>query len=112
MRSHFHLLLMVAFVCAALTPCLGLSNQEFKPAYWPTHHGKNTSPEEQGMVSAQLVRLFEYIESRAIPLHSLLIVRNGYLVTEAYWHPYDHRDQHSSHFWAGLVAHSYACLMI
>ena len=32
----------------------------------------------------QLVRMFEYIEESDIPLHSLLIVCNGCLVTEAY----------------------------
>jgi CubicO group peptidase (beta-lactamase class C family) len=39
--------------------------------------------------------MFEYIINHDIPLHSLLIVRNGYLVTEAYWHPYGPNDKHS-----------------
>ena len=95
MRSHLHLLLMVALVCGVMTSCLGPSNQEVKPTYWPTQGWKNASPEEQGMDSAQLVRLFEYIDDHGIPLHSLLIVRNGYLVTEAYWHPYGPNDKHS-----------------
>jgi CubicO group peptidase (beta-lactamase class C family) len=47
------------------------------------------------MDSAQLVGMFEYIDSHDIPLHSLLIVRNGYLVTEAYLHPYAPNDRHS-----------------
>jgi hypothetical protein len=47
------------------------------------------------MDSDQLVRMFEYIEANDIPLHSFLIVRNGYLVAEVYWHPYDSEDEHS-----------------
>jgi CubicO group peptidase (beta-lactamase class C family) len=47
------------------------------------------------MDAAQLVKMFSYIDDNHINLHSLLIVRNGYLVTEAYWHPYGPDDEHS-----------------
>lgn len=56
---------------------------------------KNSPPEEQGMDTAQLVRMFEHIEKNNIPLHSLLIVRNGYLITEAYWNPYGPDNKHA-----------------
>ena len=47
------------------------------------------------MDSAQLAQMFKYIENNDINLHSLLIVRNGYLVTEVYWHPYGPNDKHT-----------------
>ena len=46
------------------------------------------------MDSERLVRMFEYIEEKDIHLHSLLIVRNGYLVTEAYFEPYNEATYH------------------
>lgn len=65
-----------------------------EPDYWPTEAWKSSSPEAQGMDSEQLARMFEYIKEKDINLHSLLIVRNGYLVTEAYWQPYDQTTYH------------------
>ena len=46
------------------------------------------------MDSEQLARMFEYIEEKDSNLHSVLIVRNGYLVTEAYFEPYDQATYH------------------
>ncbi len=46
------------------------------------------------MDSGQLAQMFEYIEEKDIHLHSLLIVRNGYLVTEVYFEPYDQTTYH------------------
>lgn len=63
--------------------------------YWPSGAWQSTTPEEQGIDSALLAQLFETIEREDIRLHSLLIVRNGYLVTEAYWHPYGPNVKHT-----------------
>jgi CubicO group peptidase (beta-lactamase class C family) len=57
-------------------------------AQWPTRGWLTSTPEEQGMDSGKLADLFDRIESRKLNLHSLLVVRNGYLVTEAYYFPY------------------------
>jgi len=46
------------------------------------------------MDSERLARMFEYIEEKDIHLHNLLIVRNGYVVTEAYFEPYDPATYH------------------
>lgn len=89
------ILLIGLLVFTSMTSCAKSSMDDFKPAYWPTQEWKNSLPEQQGMDSAQLVRMFEYIKANDIPLHSLLIVRNGYFVTEAYWHPYGPNDTHS-----------------
>ena len=95
-RLHaLNILLIVAFLLGGMTTCSRTSGEELQPAYWPTQGWRSTLPEEQGMDSAQLVRVFEYIEDNNIDLHSLLIVRNGFLVVEAYWHPYGPNDRHS-----------------
>ncbi len=51
-------------------------------------------PEQQGIDSAQLAKMFEEINRRNLNLHSLLIVRHGYLVTEAYFPPYQAGTKH------------------
>ena len=40
------------------------------------------------MDSAKLAAMFDAIESQHLNLHSVLIVRNGYVVAEAYFAPY------------------------
>ncbi len=58
---------------------------DLKESYWPTkEEWKRSSPEMQGMDSAELVRLFDFITAVSIPTRSVLIVRHGYLVLEAY----------------------------
>jgi len=65
-----------------------------EPDYWPTDSWRSSSPEAQGMDPERLVRMFEYIEEKDLNLHSLLLVRNGYLVTEAYFDPYTRDTAH------------------
>jgi CubicO group peptidase (beta-lactamase class C family) len=57
------------------------------PAYWPTTGWRSATPEEQGMDSEKLAQMVEHIQQTALDLHSLLIVRNGYLVSELYTYP-------------------------
>jgi CubicO group peptidase (beta-lactamase class C family) len=59
-----------------------------EPEYWPTGEWKSTSPEAQGMDSDLLAQMLEDISTNRTGIHSVLVVRNGYLVTEAYFHPY------------------------
>ena len=42
-----------------------------------------------------LVRMFDYIAAQEAEVHSILIVRHGYLVAEAYFHPYNQDRVHS-----------------
>jgi CubicO group peptidase (beta-lactamase class C family) len=55
---------------------------------WPTHGWQTSIPEQQGMDSQKLAEMLDYIVRRKLNLHSLLIVRNGYLITEVYFSPY------------------------
>lgn len=57
-------------------------------AYWPTDGWRTSTPEEQGMDSKKLEAMLAEINERKIEVHSLLIVRNGYLVSETYFEPY------------------------
>jgi CubicO group peptidase (beta-lactamase class C family) len=52
--------------------------------YWPTDGWLNTTPEEQGMDSELLNEMMDQIQTRAIRIDSISIVRNGYLVFDEY----------------------------
>lgn len=58
------------------------------PDYWPTQGWRSAAPEAQGMDSSLLAQMLEDMSAEQVALHSLLVIRNGYLVTEAYFHPY------------------------
>jgi CubicO group peptidase (beta-lactamase class C family) len=53
-----------------------------------------TTAEEQGMDSAVLSRGLSELAGETKHLHSLLIARNGCLVVEAYWVPYNRERKH------------------
>jgi len=52
--------------------------------YWPTDEWLVSTPEEQGMESQQIARMYDYIEDHRINVQSLLILRNGYIIDEHY----------------------------
>jgi CubicO group peptidase (beta-lactamase class C family) len=67
-------------------------------AAWPTAEWQTSSPEAQGMDSHKLAEMLKAIEERGLDLHSLLIIRNGYLVSENYFGAYEaniHHQQYS-----------------
>jgi len=51
-------------------------------------------PEEQGFDSAKLAQALAAIREGGLNLHSLLIIRHGMLILEAYFYPYDGRTVH------------------
>src|SRR5438552_11131958 len=62
--------------------------------YWPTQGWRSSSPEAQGMDSAKLAEAFDYIQQQKVPIHSLLIVRNGSIVLDAYFYPFQADQLH------------------
>lgn len=55
--------------------------------YWPTNGWRHSALETQGIDSGKLADMFEYIRDENIAVDSVTIVRNGYMVTDAYLHP-------------------------
>lgn len=55
---------------------------------------QTTTPEAQGVDSEQLALAIETARKNINGIHSLLVVRNGALVAEAYFHPYDGKSPH------------------
>ncbi len=57
-----------------------------KNKFWPSNSSEWTevAPEEQGLNSEKIADMFKSIEKNSHNIHSLIIVRNGYLITEEY----------------------------
>ena len=64
-------------------------------SYWPDDGWRISTPEEQGVDSDTLLKMFRNIQSLDLDFHSILIIRNGYLITEAYWAPYHKNTIHN-----------------
>lgn len=64
------------------------------PAYWPEDRWRSSSPEAQGMDSAVLADALEYIQVHRTRIHSLVIVRNGYVVLDASFFPFPNDALH------------------
>ena len=101
-KSTRTILLAVAalVVVAALTFVvwkftLGASPKVPEADYWPTQGWLTSTPEEQGLDSAKLAEGLRQIQQKNIPIHSLLIVRNGRVLLDATFYPYDGQSPHS-----------------
>ena len=66
--------------------------QNADQSIWPTRGWLTSTPEEQGMDSAALAKLVTYGASH--DFDSLIVVRHGRIVTEAYYAPYTGHLQH------------------
>ena len=74
----------------------GLAADE-KPDYWPTKGWRTASPGSQGVDSKLLVKMLDTIGEKKIAIHSVLVIRNGYIVLDAYSYPYDSDDTLNIH---------------
>jgi CubicO group peptidase (beta-lactamase class C family) len=61
---------------------------------WPTHGWRHSSAEAQGMDSRTLADALDYVRDHKIPIHSLLIIRNGSIVLDAYFWPFKDGQLH------------------
>jgi len=93
MKKLLHSAAVLAFVLLFVLPfgnLMGKRDAEASvelPDYWPTDGWRTSLPELQGMSSARLQGLHDYIRDEDLPLDSLLVVRNGYIVYEDYPDP-------------------------
>jgi CubicO group peptidase (beta-lactamase class C family) len=76
-------------LAASLVPTL-LAAQDL----WPTDRWKESTPEEQGVDSAALGEAIDYIIQKRLPIHSMLVVRHGAVVVDAYFYPYEPEVPH------------------
>ena len=77
-----------------ITGCVASSFSATPVVPWPTQGWPTSTPEAQGLHAARLVQLLDFIRKQDANVHSVLIVRHGYLVLEAYFYPFTAGDKH------------------
>jgi CubicO group peptidase (beta-lactamase class C family) len=88
------LTLVAALFFFVIVPRLGGTAKPPAPAYWPTTGWQTSPPEEQGIDSALLADALLAWRQQNVQIHSLLLVRNGYVVADAAFYPYDGQTIH------------------
>jgi CubicO group peptidase (beta-lactamase class C family) len=88
--------IFLILICLIVILFLKSSDRYGLPDYWPTNEWKTSTPEAQGMDSGMLVHALQKIDEQKLELHSLLIIRNNYLVTEVYYYPYNKDIRHDT----------------
>ncbi len=86
---------VLALLALVLIPQLRGPEQASTPAYWPTQGWRNSTPEEHGVDSTNLAEALLTMREKNISIHSLLIIRNGEVVADAYFYPYDGKTVHN-----------------
>jgi len=85
MRKLNTILMIWVFLCPM--SCLITESDTTETRYYPSDTWRTSTPEAQGLDSSQLAKVFDFVKKNDIPIHSLLLIRNGYLVLEAYFYP-------------------------
>jgi CubicO group peptidase (beta-lactamase class C family) len=88
----------LVFVLLIVVLALGLlpvvqAQEVSSPDYWPAESWRTSTPEEQGMDSAMLATLVDKLPTYET-IDSFMVIRNGYVVTEAYWPPFTKEMDH------------------
>ncbi len=85
--------------CALALAALNSARAEAEPPPWPTNAWPTAAPAEQGLDETRLGELVTTIRDDATgpyrDVHSLLIVRGGFLVLEEYFDGHDADDRHT-----------------
>jgi CubicO group peptidase (beta-lactamase class C family) len=79
------LVLLLLAQCGRPTP----ASTPAQPGYWPTGGWRTSTPEQQGMDSELLVQAMDdLLQQELYRVHSLLVVRNGHVVLDAAFYPF------------------------
>jgi CubicO group peptidase (beta-lactamase class C family) len=84
-RTCWSAVLMFAVIC--VTSAYGGASDDTSD-YWPTEAWRSSLPEHQGMDSKMLTEMLEVVREDGHEIRGIFVVRNGYLVLEAYFPPF------------------------
>lgn len=62
--------------------------------YWPTQGWRTAAAEAQGMDAVKLAAALDAVKQSGLNLHSLLVIRNGTIVSETYFGAYNQETRH------------------
>jgi CubicO group peptidase (beta-lactamase class C family) len=86
---------ILAVLAVVLVPRLLQPKQASREVYWPTETWRTTTPEEQGLDSAKLAEGLLAMQERNIEIDSLLLIRDGAVLLDAHFYPYDGEAPHN-----------------
>jgi CubicO group peptidase (beta-lactamase class C family) len=86
-RTFAYLLAALLLLSCTFTP--QALQRPSVPQDWPTQGWQPGTPEEQGIDSAKLAEALLAMREQKINIHSFLLIRNGKVVVDAYFYPYD-----------------------
>lgn len=84
----------ILVIVALLSACSGASVQQPAPSYWPTDDWQVSTPEEEGFDSAKLADALYAMREGNVNIHSLMIIRHGNVILDAYFYPYNGETVH------------------
>jgi len=86
-----------ALVSLTSTPTVTNTPSSRGTDYWPTEGWRTSTPEEQGMDSERLANMLDLIMELNHDIHSVTIIRNGYIVADATIYPFVQDSKHIIH---------------
>lgn len=86
--------LAIGFAALVVVLAIACAPQPSKPEQLSSQDWPRSTPEEQGLDSVKLADGLQSLRDKNLPIDSLLIVRNGHLVLDAYFYPYDDSVPH------------------
>lgn len=84
--------LLIALACAS-DPALAPAPVP-EPSYWPTEAWRHSTPEQQGVDSEILAQGLAFAADEKANIHSVLVIRHGYVVLDAYLYPFSPNTRH------------------
>ena len=89
MRVHLKktMLIFVVLTLISVVMITGIVKGQVKTAttdYWPANEWNITNPSDQSLNNATIYDMYDYIDTNNINIHSVSIVRNGFLIHEEY----------------------------
>jgi len=85
---------ILAILAIVLIPRWLKPEQAATQPYWPTQDWRTSTPEEQGFDSAKLAEGLQAIQKQHVSIDSLLVIRSGYVLLDAYFYPYEDTIPH------------------
>src|SRR3569833_1131417 len=64
--------------------------------YFPGRNWRQSTPEAQGLDSTVLAQMVESISRKSLNVHSVTVLRHGYIVMDAYFYPYRAGELHDA----------------
>ncbi len=87
-------LILLAALAAGCRPSAPEAAAPPGPAYWPTRGWQSVAPEAEGFASAKLAEGLLGMQADGTRVHSLMMIRDGYVLLDTTFYPYDGSTVH------------------